>query len=338
MRTFAFLFNPVDLKHIRDSWPITRMMPDFFVKSFLKNQGFKISQLKNFKSCQGQEIQGYFIVSPLLPEQMVEMDEELILEKIITASYLARDMGAELLGLGGYASVVADKKPMLYKHLKTPVTSGTSLTAWSVIEALHRSAKAKKLDPAGSTLAVNGALSSIGSLCSRRLAANFARTIICDKDKEKLEELRQSILQLAPAAEVEISQDARRAVRNAEVVISASIERNPEYSLEDIKPGCLLLDISLSRRLSARNSHRPDLTIIEGGVMKLPPLEHSPLYSGLAKDLVYASVAETMILAFEERFTTCSLGENINLDKLELIADLAVRHGFEVFVPNAPIV
>jgi predicted amino acid dehydrogenase len=31
------------------------------------------------------------------------------------------------------------------------------------------------------------------------------------------------------------------------------------------------------------------------------------------------------------------LGENINLDKMEEIADLATKHGFEVWVPEAPV-
>ena len=337
MHTFAFLFSPVDLKHIREFWPLTRLMPDFFVKSFLKDQGFKISHLKTFKSAQDKEIQGYFIVSPLLPEQLVELDEELVLEKIITASYLARDLGAELLGLGGYASAVADKKPMLYKHLKTPVTSGTSLTAWSVIEALHRLAQAQKLNLKKSTLTINGATSSIGSLCARKLSASFAKIIICDKQKKKLEALAEDIRQLHPIT-VEIEENQHQAFKNADVIIAACSERDTNFGIEEVKEGVIILDACLTRHITGKHSHRQDITVVEGGLMKLPGHEHSHINMGLPKDLIYASMAETMLLTFEQRFTTCSLGENINLDKLEPIADLAVRHGFEVFVPNAPVV
>jgi predicted amino acid dehydrogenase len=41
-----------------------------------------------------------------------------------------------------------------------------------------------------------------------------------------------------------------------------------------------------------------------------------------------------MLLTLEGRYLNYSLGENINLDKLEDIADIAVRHGFEVFKPE----
>lgn len=334
MHTFAFLFNPIDMRHIREFWPLTRLMPDFFLKTFLKDQGFKISQLKTFKSSQEKEIQGYFIVSPMLPEQMAELDEEMVLDKIITASYLARDLGAELLGLGGYASVVADKKPMLHKHLKTPVTSGTSLTAWSVVEAVHRMAKTKKVELKNSTLAITAATSSIGSLCGRKLAQNFSKIVLCDKNPQKLGNLRQDILELNQL-EVLIEEDESKAVKGADIVIAASAEKDSSFPLEDLKPDAIVLDVCLSRHLSAKSNHCHDITVIEGGIVKLPPQDHSHINMGLPKDMVCASMAETMILAFEERFATCSLGENINLDKLEPIADLAVRHGFEIFVPGA---
>ena len=324
------------MRHIREFWPLTHLMPDFLVKTFLKDQGFKISQLKSFKSSQEKEIQGYFIVAPMLPEQMAELDEEMVLDKIITASYLARDLGAELLGLGGYASVVADKKPMLHKHLKTPVTSGTSLTAWSVIEALHRIAKTKKIELKNSTLAITGAVSSIGSLCARKLAQNFSRIILCDKNPQKLEKLRQDIQQLNDL-EVLIEEDAPKAIKDADIIIAASAEKDSSFSLEGLKPQAIILDVCLFRNLTSKNNHRQDIVILEGGIVKLPPQAHSHINMGLPKDMVCASMAETMILAFEEKFATCSLGENINLDKLEPIANLAVRHGFEIFVPGAVV-
>jgi fatty aldehyde-generating acyl-ACP reductase len=333
MHTFAFLFTPVDLKHIREFWPLTRLMPDFFIKPFLKNQGFKIIHLKSFKSPQEREIQGYFIVSPMLPEQFAELDEEMALDKIITASYLARDLGAELLGLGGYASVVADKKPMLHKHLKTPVTSGTSLTAWSVIEALHRIANTKKVLFKESTLAITGATSAIGSLCARKMAHSFSRIILNDKNQAKLEKLRQDILEL-DHLEVVIEEDPAKAVKDADIVIAANSEKDQSFSLKDLKTQAIVLDICLSRNLTAKNSHREDILVLEGGIVKLPPQANLHLNLGLSKDMVCASMAETMILTFEERFAACSLGDNINLDKLEPIADLAVRHGFEVFIPG----
>ena len=52
---------------------------------------------------------------------------------------------------------------------------------------------------------------------------------------------------------------------------------------------------------------------------------------------IQPSLAEIVLLLLDGKFISYSLGENSNLDKLEEIADIAVQHGYEVWVPEAPI-
>ncbi len=335
MRTFAFLSNPVDLKLIRKAWPLTRLLPGFFIKSFFKRHEFKILHLKTFKSARNKEIQGYLIISPLLTEETARLDEELILNKIINASYIARDLKADLLGIGGYASAIADKKPMLCKHLKTPVTNGTSFTAWSVIESLYRLARVKKINFKESTLAIIGANSAVGSLCARKISADFGKIVFCGRKKDKLQILEQNIAQVTPAM-IKIEEDANKAVQGADIIIAANAERELTFSLAGIKANASVLNASLFPEPIVKNNCRRDITVINAGVVKLPFQDVSRLNSGLPKNTISAAMAETMLLTFEEWFYTCSLGENINLDKLEPIADLAVRHGFEIYAPEIP--
>ena len=54
----------------------------------------------------------------------------------------------------------------------------------------------------------------------------------------------------------------------------------------------------------------------------------------MPKDNIYACIAETMLLALEERFVNYSLGDNINLNQLEEIADIAAHYGFKVQLPG----
>ncbi|MDD5347265.1 MAG: hypothetical protein PHT59_01480 [Candidatus Omnitrophica bacterium] len=336
MKTFAFLFNPVELKHIREFWPLTHLMPEFMLKTFLKNQGFKISPLKTFTSSQDQQVQGYFLVSPLLPEQDGGPGEELLLDKIITASFLARDLGAGLLGLGGYAQAVAEKKSMLYKHLKVPVTLGTNFTAWSAIEALYRIADSKKIELKKSTLCVSGATGAVGSLCCQKLAREFSKTIITAGQKDKLTEF-VAVLERMGVPNVEVQTDVNRAIAGAEVVIVSGTGVDPHFSPDDLKAGAVVIDMCLSRHLAGMAHHRTDVTVINGGIIKLPPQKHGHIHVGLPKDMILASMAETMLLALEDKITLPATGETGNIEKLEPLADLAVRHGFEVYVPDAPL-
>jgi predicted amino acid dehydrogenase len=59
--------------------------------------------------------------------------------------------------------------------------------------------------------------------------------------------------------------------------------------------------------------------------------------AGLPKGTISASLAETMLLTFEEKIASYFLTDSLNADRLEEIADIAVRHGFEVWAPQAPI-
>jgi predicted amino acid dehydrogenase len=52
------------------------------------------------------------------------------------------------------------------------------------------------------------------------------------------------------------------------------------------------------------------------------------------ENMICSYMAETMLLTLENKCVNYSLGEQINLDKLEDIANIAVRHGFEINLPG----
>jgi predicted amino acid dehydrogenase len=338
MKTFAFLFHADNIRQVREFWPITRIVPDFFIKRFLKNQEFKVIHIKSVKSSTNEEVQGYFIVSPALPktngEPDPELQEELILDKIITAGFLAKDLGAQILGLGGYVSFVADKKPMIYKHVKIPITSGTAFTAWSVVEGVYRKAKEKGIDLKKSSLAVIGADCGLGSLCSRKLSEYCPMITLSGSQRSKLDALK-TMIQNMSKAEVVIEQDSQKAANDADIVIITSLEPKATFSLDSLKPHSIVCDLCLSKAIDDKELQNKSSGIIEGGLVKLPNSVHIGISLGLPKDTVCASMAETILLTLEGKFATYSLGDPINFDKLEEIANIAVKHGFEVWTPDS---
>ncbi|MFA5276642.1 MAG: hypothetical protein WC417_07110, partial [Candidatus Omnitrophota bacterium] len=79
-----------------------------------------------------------------------------------------------------------------------------------------------------------------------------------------------------------------------------------------------------------------------------PELKENKIYSGIetlrikeygtaGSRFISPSLAETALLVLDGNTVSYSLGENSNLDKLEEIANTATRHGFEVWVPEAPV-
>lgn len=337
MKTFAFVIHPINIEQLKDFWPITRIMPDFLIKLFLKNiPPFKISHIKKVRSIQGKEIEGYFIACPLLPKQMLELEERLVLDKIIAAGRIAERLGARILGLGGYTSIVGDKGYTIAKNLKIPVTSGNAFTAWSVFEAIYRAVKTKNIDLKESSLTIIEATNSVGNACARKLSDYVRKIILTSKNREKLEFLKETILHLNPV-EVVIENDTHKAVKDADIVIITTSDSADLFNTEELKPNTIVCDASITKNIADKTNLRPDITVVNCGLIKLPFSFDLGVKIGSSRDIVSASLAETMLLTFEKRFVSYSLGNNINLDNLEEIADIAVQHGFEVWVPEAPM-
>jgi fatty aldehyde-generating acyl-ACP reductase len=224
-------------------------------------------------------------------------------EKTLDAALIAERLDPKVIGLNGCASYAA--------KLRIPVTCGAALTSWSVFEAIYRIAKVNKIDLKKSNLLVLGATNLIGNLCAKKLA-DYVGSIT-------------------------IEGDVREAVKNADIIINAGNSPELEFTPEDIKSNTIVCDVSLSGDIFKKLKARQDITVIKAGLIKLPYPVKLKINTGLPPGIVSAPMAETILLALEEKFVSYSSGDNINVDSLEEIADIAARHGFEIWVPEAPV-
>jgi fatty aldehyde-generating acyl-ACP reductase len=322
-KTFAFIIHPLNLEQLRKFWPFARIMPPF-LSAFLAKTAFplKITQAQGVSSASGKTIQGSIIVCPLLPGQFLGPREPSIREKIIRAMQIAKNSGASMLGLGGYISGAINKDPELAVSLQMPFTTGSALSAWSVFEALYRAARARKIDFQRSTLAVIGASCPVGSLCARKFSEYVSKIILSDAPGDNLEALKNKIVD-SRQIEVIIEGDVRKAAGEADLAIIVSCRPEERITAADFKPNAVVCDIALP--CAARDTFvaRRDVTWINGELIKTPD-----------QKIIQAELAETMLLTLEERFVNYSLDEDTNIDKLEEIADIAARHGFEVWLPG----
>jgi predicted amino acid dehydrogenase len=322
-KTFAFIVHPINLEQLRKFWPFAKIVPRF-LSAFLAKIAFplKITQAQGIRSTNGKTIQGSIIVCPLLPGQFFSPQEPFIRDKIIHAVQVAKNSGASILGLGGYISGAINKNHELAQALKMPFTTGSALSAWSVFEALYRAARAKKIDFQSSTLAIIGAACPVGSLCARKFSGYVPKIILCDAHRDNLEALKNKILTFNQI-EVIIEDDIRKAAGAADLVIIVSCRPEENVAAADFKPNSIICDIASSGTAKHTFASRSDITWIDGGLIKTPH-----------QDIIQAALAETMLLTLEERFVNYSLDENTNIDKLDEIADIAARHGFEVWLAD----
>jgi predicted amino acid dehydrogenase len=330
--SFGFVVHPPTLRHVRKAIPAMRYVPDGLVVSLIRHQQpYLISRVRKVSSLLGHEVQGFFVVCPLLPKQMLELATEFVLERIVGAGRIAERLGVGILGLGGYTSVVGDKGRTVASRLSMPVTSGSAMTAWTAVEAIRRLAERRGVDPGLCTLAVIGASGSIGSLCTRVLAPSVQKVIINARHRDRLERLRDELM-LSCQTEVCVEMDAHKAVAAANLVITTTSAPDALFTAEELRPQSIVADVSVPKNISKAKHSCDDVAVVDGGRVKLPGQPEFSVDIGLSRGVVYACMAETMALALEGRLESFSLGDDINPAKVDEIGRIGRKHGFDVWL------
>lgn len=335
MKSFAFILNPVTSRQLKSVWRASRILPDAAVNALFKNKRpFAFAHVKGITSAQGASIDGFLIACPMLYERPQELDEQFVLDKVITCAKLAERLGAEIVGLDGYASVIADKHDVeITKALKIPLTTGNPLITWCMFEALYRVAKQRGLDLKKVLISVVGASHAPGSLFVKKISEHANRLIITGQHTQRLESLKEELSHI----EITIESDAHLAVKDADIVVNAGRSVWTAFNIADLKTSALVFDLSLSAVLMRKAAMRRDVRVISTGLIRLA-FERNLTYTfGLPKGVIHAPMAEAILLAFEQKYMEHCLGDEINFDKIEAIADISARHGFEVWVPEAPV-
>lgn len=334
-KTFAFLTHSINIRQVKSFWPFARLLPPSQLAAFLRKEPLKVIPLKRLTDRHGNRIEGMAFVAPVLPEEIQKQDEETIFHKIIETGQLAGQYGFRILGLGGYFAAVADRKSLLYKHMKIPVTTGSALTSWCVFEGAFKAARKNKVELKSATVTILSPANSIGLICARKFAESVDRIILSGESGEKLERMRQAI-QAGTPVRVEIENDLTRAVQEALIIINAD-PLSLLFDLDRVRPGSIVCDVSIFESIREKAGKRPDITFIDSKIVNTPFNGYRHFLPEFPGQTVCPALAETMLLAFRQNFVNYSLGDNVHPDKLDYIADAASYHGFEAAIPGAEI-
>ena len=121
------------------------------------------------------------------------------------------------------------------------------------------------------------------------------------------------------------------------IIISTSAIGGNVLSIDRIKPGCVVCDVSRPLTYSAAQAiTRPDILIVESGEIELPGHVHVGADIGLPHPIVYACLAETALLALEGRMESFTLSRNIHYKKVKEIYKIARKHGARLAAIRSP--
>jgi len=327
MNKFAFIIHPLEKEDFYRKLKFMRRWPEAFVDAARFLPPFKVSDITGV---QGPEAacEGLFVGCPLTATQILSLPEDYVLKKIIKAGKVAEKNGAKIVGLGAMTSVVGDAGLTIAKNLDIAVTTGNSYTVGTALEGTREGARLMGHDLNKAEVLVVGATGAIGSVCAKILARDVRFLTLLARNTNRLENLAASITAetgLVPA----ITQNVQEAVQRADIIVAVSGAAESLIQAEDLKPGAVVCDVARPRDVSKSVAvQRPDVLVIEGGVVAVPGDVNFNFNFGFPPKTSYACMAETMILAMEGRFESFSLGRDMSVSQIDEICALAKKHGF----------
>ena len=328
MTRFAFIIHPLFPKQLAKAVPIAKYLPDSVIEFITaRKHPVVMSHITGVKSKTGSETEGWFIGCPLTPDQMIrKMPLEKVYDRLVECADLAEQQGAQLIGLGAFTSVVGDGGITVQRRAKIGVTTGNSYTVATAIQGTLKAAHLLDIDTKNATLAVVGATGSIGKTCARILARDFGRTILVGRDRDRTDAVATEI----PGAEASLDVAS---IKEADVVITVSSAGKELILPEHLRPGSIVCDVARPRDVSTRvTKERPDVLVIEGGVVRVPGDVNFNMTFGFPPQTAYACMSETMLLALEGNpaLFNFTLGKDVSVEQVDIITLLAEKHGFEL--------
>lgn len=330
MENFAFIVHPLCAQDFSRKFSFAKRWPDNVIEGILRFlPPFKVSEITGIASPTAKA-RGWFIGCPLTSRQMVNLPEKTVINKIIKAGRIAEKLGAKIVGLGAFTSIVGDAGITIAKSLNIAVTTGNSYTVATALEGTRQAAKLMGIDIARANIVVLGATGSIGAACAHILAKEVRYLTLVARNETKLERLSQQIFRQAGLA-VKVTSNVRAALKAADIVIAVTSAVDTIIQPDDLKPGAVVCDVARPRNVSKQVAEaRNDVLVIEGGVVEVPGDVNFGINFGFPEKTAYACMAETMILALEGRYENFTLGRDITVKQIETISKLANKHGFKI--------
>ncbi|QKJ20805.1 NAD(P)-binding domain-containing protein [Microbacterium hominis] len=217
----------------------------------------------------------------------------------------AESLGADVVGLGALTATVTAGGLTLRGRTGIGVTNGNAYTA-AIVDDQVRAAARRRGDEAR-RIAIVGASGSVGSGLARLLARDpiASQLLLVARSAPKLEAFAASLprgIHVSTAVSID-------AVADADIVVLLTASADALLRPEHLAPGAVVIDGTQPRNTSPDLAEaRPDVTVIDGGIVAIPSLRLVGGDIGLPDGRSYACFAETAILALTGHTGHFSIG------------------------------
>jgi len=339
MEPFAFLIHPIDVRRdVARKYPLLGLLPERVLEWLLtRREPLPVAEMRGIQSVTGATTHGWLIGCPLSPRQFLELPLDFVYGRMEQCGRIAEALGAKILGLGAFTSVVGDGGITLSRRLSIAVTTGNSYTVATAIEGTREAARLMGIELKTASAAVVGASGSIGATCAELLSRDVARVALIGRSEKRLLPVVERI-KSAGGADVSVHTNIAEGLRGADVVVAVSSAAEAIVEPEFLKRGAVVCDVARPRDVSVRVAReRDDVLVIEGGVVRVPGAMEcvkigtdKPFNFGFPPGTAYACMSETMALALEGRYESFTLGKEVHVRQVDEITEICTRHGFRL--------
>ncbi len=330
---FAFLVHPraelaQDLGRL---WPPLRRLPEKVYDSALRRLPLPPISMAQVH-IDGTAV-GHVVLVPFGARHLLAAPAQ-GRERVNRAVDKAVALGASVVGLGALTATVTGGGISLRHRSDIGVTNGNAYTAAVVESQVRRLLDDPAFVATGRRVAVVGASGSVGGAVTMLLARDAVvdgLTLIA-RSRPKLESLAARVNGQVPTV---VSGNIADAVQ-ADLVVLLTASADALLGPAHLAPGAVVLDATQPRNTSPELSvRRPDVLVVDGGVVDIPSLRLVGGDIGLPAGRAYACFAETAMLALTGHVGHFCLGAP-DLARVDRTRQLAEGLGALGFGPAEP--
>lgn len=272
------------------------------------------------------------IMCPLFPEQMV-LDRELAKQKISESVKLAKKLGCDIVTLAGFTSIVTNGGKDIFQNEDPGViiTSGNMLTAVFCIESVRLASQFMNMKLCSAELAVIGATGDIGSTCALFFSDKVKKIILCSRNIDKELDLCKKVSEKAYSLLIE--RTARNAVRNADIVITATSSFDKILEISDFKSGAVVCDVGMPPNIENKKHGSVDILLYQGGRARVSfydKINNKKWKTLFPDNAIFGCLAESIVLALEDKRDIFSFAKDgVDSKRIDELLVIAKRNGVE---------
>lgn len=299
----------------------------------------KVDDWRGITLADGRELRVLVIGAPMLPEQIRAYPQE-ALRMAIQGAKLAREFGAESLGLGAYWSTVGNKG-LEVQHAVPDIhiTNGGAYTAAAIdaalpmwLEHLHTTYPNVPL-----CAAVVGANGVVAFGVARTLTEHVDTLILIGRNMARVRRSAATLQRRHPKLTIIATTDMHTCQR-AHLIVTATSSPVPVLQAKHVSKDCWIYDVGRPSDVAEDVYGVPGVKVIPGGVVRPPgnSEDFANLDIHFGRGQIPACMAETMIMTATRAYQRQSLGSRTKSENIAFYLEEGARLGFTLVTQPQP--